>query len=212
MNKNFQEKMAEKIATAQETHEQAHEEALMSLLDNKNFVEAQRSVQAKEAELKKLNNIITQLNSITAFIASDGRKFGVNVFASPVFGIGLGSVIGMISGSRGAFIDEKSLEYAAITGVPDIEMKEALAALGSPAYYKDGITHSAVYGDFNKLSALLESIFIKLGLVEFKASDITREKYELYYSIAENKALKQEKESQDLKTLEDNSKDFIIED
>ena len=208
--KKFNEKLREKIALAQHEAETAKEVALDKLLDNKTFIEAQRSVSAKEKELTSLNEIVSQLNSMSPFVAKDGRKFGINVFPVGTFGLGLSQVMGILVGSRSAFIDEKMMEYSAITGISMLELVEAQEAIGSPAYFKDGRVQEEVRGDYVKLKALLQGIFIKLGLNEFSAEQITKDKFDLYFAVAETKAHKQLAESEDLKTLEDNSKDFVL--
>jgi len=209
---NFQEKLAEKVRIAQEEKKKLQEEALLELLDNEKFIEAQRSTMAKEKELEHLNNIIFQLNSLAPFVAKDGRKFKINVFPINVFGMGHAQVLGIIAGSRGAFTDEKILEYSAITGINPVELIEARDALGSPAYYKDGEVFPAQEGNFEKLSALLDSIYLKLGLNEFKAKDVTRDKYRLWFTLAENKAIKQYQENKELEKLEEKGGDFVLED
>ena len=208
----FNEKLAKKIAVAQEKANKANEKAVEKLLDNESFIEAQRAVAAKEEEVKKLNEIITQLNSISPFVANDGRKFGINVFPIPVFGIGLGSVMGIIAGSRNAFTDDKMLEYSAITGISMLELIEARDAMGNPSYFANGKINDATPGDYSKLSSLLEGIFVKLGLSEFKASDITRDKYDLWFAVGDAKAHRQAKEHDTLQELEEGTQDFCIED
>lgn len=211
MAKTFQEKLNDKIAAAQADKAQKDEKALEKLLDNDAFIESQRSVQAKEKELRHLNDVMVQLNAMAPFVAKDGRKFSINVFSVPLFGTGLGEVIGIIQGSRSAFVGEKILEYSAITGISALELQEAQAALGSPAYYKDGKVNDAIPGNFEKLQGLLTGIFIKLGLHEFKATDITKDRYELWYAAAENRANKALIETETFNQLEENAKDFVIE-
>ncbi len=209
---NFKNKLTKAIEVAQEKTDKAQEKALDKLLENDNFVETQRSITAKETEIEKLATIMIQLNSITPFIASDGRKFSVNVFSLPIFGIGLSQVMGILIGSRSAFIDEKAMEYSAVSGISQLELAEAQVAIGNPSYYKDGIINAEVSGDYTKLANILEGIFLKLGLHEFKASEITREKYDLYFTIAENKALRQDREGRELAKLQKNATDFVLED
>ena len=208
----FKQKLANKIADAQVEQDKKQEIAMNKLLDNDNFIEIQRTVNAKEEELASLTETISQLNSITPYIAMDGRKFSINVFPIAIFGTGHAQIIGMIAGSRGAFIDEKMMEYAAISGITTLELTEAQAALGSPAYYKDGKINDAVPGDFGTLKMLLEGIYLKLDMHEFKADDITRAKYDLYYSVAEAKTLKQLTEHDALQDLEAGAEDFVLED
>ncbi len=210
--KNFNTKLQAKIEAAQEVTKKIQEKAMEKLLDNDAFVETQRLVAAKETELQKVTEIISMLNSISPYIASDGRKFSVNVFPITVFGIGTGSIMGIISGSRSAFVDEKMMEYSAITGVTVLELYEAREALGSPTYYKDGKINDAIHGDYTKLKSILEGIFIKLNMHEFRAQDITREKYDLWFALAEIRAQKQLVEHETLQDLEANAQDFVIED
>lgn len=208
----FQKALDEKVQEAQKANEKSQEKAMEKLLDNSSFIETQRAVAAKEAELKELNEIIFQLNAIAPFVANDGRKFGINVFPIAVFGIGLGSVMGILAGSRAAFVDEKMMEYSAITGISMLELHEAQSAIGSPAYFKDGKVNDAVPGDYTRLKAILEGVFLKLGLSEFTAKQITKDKFDLYFATAEVRANKQFAESEELGKLEANAKDFVLED
>ncbi len=209
---NFTEKLNKKIEQAQKAADKAAEKAIEKLLENKSFIEAQRQISAKQGELNKLNDIVFQLNSIKPYVAKDGRRFNINVFPINVFGTGLGSVIGIINGSRNAFVDEKALEYSAVSGISTLELIEANTALGNPSYFKDGKVNDATNGDYSGLKDILTGILIKLGLNEINIKDFTRAKYDLYFSIAEAKALRQEKEHDDLQTLSKNSSDFILED
>ena len=210
MNKAFKTKLDAKIAAAQAKTEKTNEKALDKLLDNDAFIEAQRTVNAKEAEIEKLNEVLIQLNAIAPYVARDGRKFRINVFPINIFGTGLGEVMGVVQGSRGAFVAEKMLEYSAISGISMLELTEAQTALGSPAYYKDGKVNDAIPGNFTALSALLQGIFIKLGLSEFRADQVTEDKYNLWFAIAEAKANKQLIETQELSKLEADAEDFVL--
>ena len=211
MNKTFKTKLAKRIATAQAATTKANEKALDKLLDNDKFIEAQRVVTAKEAELEQLATVTTQLNAITPFKANDGRKFSINVFPINQFGTGLGIVMGIVNGSRSAFADEKMLEYSAITGISMLELHQAQDAMGSPAFYKDGKVNDAISGNFGEFSSILEGIFIKLELSEFKAKDITRSKFDLWFATAELRANKQLHEHAELQKLEATAEDFVIE-
>jgi len=208
----FADRLQAKIEAAQTAAALRQDEALEGLLDNENFVEAQRAVLAKEQELNELNDKITQLNHIDPFKTNDGRKFGVNVYPINQFGVGLGQVMGIITGSRSAFVDETRLQFLAITGLTSIELYEAVDAIGSPAYFKDGKVHEAIEGDFQALEALLPGIFIRLGLHEYTAASISKAKFDLYFASAEAKALRQLKENDDLQKLDAATSDFILED
>lgn len=211
-NTKFKKALAAKIEAAQEATNKANEKVLDKLLGNEKFIEAQRVVTAKTKELAALSSKLLELNMISPFIAGDGRKFSVNVFALNIFGTGVGAVMGIIQGSRSAFSDEKALEYSIISGISILELQEAQTAMGSPAFYKDGKVHDAIPGNYNNLRALLENIFITLDLSEFKASDVTKDKYDLWFATAEVRANKQLQEHTELQILEENAKDFIIED
>ncbi len=208
----FQDRLEIKIEAAQAAKELEQDKALDNLLENDAFVEAQRGIIAKEGELQKLNDVITQLNFITPFKANDGRKFNVNVYPIAQFGVGLGQVMGIIAGSRSAFVDETRVQFTAITGLTSIELYEAVDALGSPSYFKDGKVNDAVDGDFGKLESLLPGIFMRLGLNEYVATDISRDKFNLYFAAAEAKALRLLKEHDELTKLEEKSTDFVLED
>ena len=202
MEKTFEQKLATRIAEAQKETDKAKEKAMDKLLDNTSFIETQRTMTEK----------IIQLNAISPYVAKGGRKFSINVFKASIFGIGMESVMGILIGSRGAFADEKMLEYSAITGISMLELSTAQSAIGSPAYFKDGKVFDAIPGDYPELKALLEGIFLKLRLSEFKSTDISRDKFNLYFALAETRAHKQLTESEELKTLEENSTDFVMED
>ena len=208
----FNKKLEAKINEAQLEANKANEEALERLLNNTAFIEAQRSVSAKESELKSLNNTIVQLNSIPSYVTKDGRKFNVNVFAVNIFGTGLGAVMGIINGSRSVFVDEKMLEFSIVTGISILELQEAQVAMGSPSYFKDGKVHEATQGDYPKLKALLDGIFVKLGLAEFTSEDITEDRFNLWFATSEAKANRQLIEHEKLKDLEKDATDFILED
>ncbi len=211
MATTFNTKLNKAIESAQAKVEKAQEKALDKLLENDKFIEVQRAITAKERELNTLNDTVFQLNSISPYIAKDGRKFSIKVFPVNVFGLGLGTIIGIISGSRGAFVDEKMMEYSAISGITSLELVEAANALGNPSYYKDGKVNDAIPGDFSKLKEILEGIFVKIELHELKACDITKTKYDLWYALAENRANKQLSEHKDLQDLESGAKDFVME-
>ena len=209
-NKTFKNKLADRVKEAQAAKNKSNEKALEKLLDNDAFIEAQRIVTAKEAELSQLSEMMMQLNSITPFMANDGRKFSINVFPINIFGTGVGAVMGIIQGSRSAFIDDKMMEFSAITGISMLELHQAQEAMGSTAFYKDGKVTDAISGNFTMLTDVLKGIFIKLELSEFKASDITRDRFNLWFATAENKANKMLQEHADLQHLEEDAKDFTI--
>ena len=211
-NKTFKTKLAKRVAEAQAATTKANDKALEKLLDNDAFIEAQRIVTAKQAELEQLTEMTAMLNSITPFVANDGRKFSVNVFPINVFGTGLGNVMGIIQGSRSAFIDDKMMEFSAITGISMLELHQAQDAMGSPAFYKDGKVQDAISGNYTALKSVLEGVFIKLELSEFKPDDVTEDKFNLWFAIAENKANKQLHEHAELQKLEDNAEDFVLAD
>lgn len=211
MNKEFNKKLQTKIAEAQVEANKVQEAALDTLLANTGFIEAQRVVDAKEKELKMLNGVTTQLNAIPAFVAGDGRKFNVNVFPINIFGTGLGVVMGIINGSRSVFTDEKMLEYSLVTGISMLELQEAQTAMGSPAFFKDGKVHDDIPGNYRVLKGLLDGIFVKLNLAEFKSNDISEDRFDLWFATAEAKANKQLVEHEKLKDLEKEATDFIIE-
>jgi len=209
---NFKTKLENRIAKAQEAKVIAQDKALEALLDNDTFIETQRSVTAKEAELTALSDTLAQLSSIAPYVAKDGRKFSIKAFPVSAFGIGMGSVVGIIASSKSAFVDEKMMEYAAISGITSLELYESANALGSPAYYKDGKVVDGTVGDYTLLRNLIEGILIKLNLHEISINDFTREKYDLWFALAENRAEKQLKEHEALQDLEANAEDFVLED
>lgn len=185
MNK-FQEALAKRIAEANAAKASQHEMDLIGLLDNPNFIESQRSIQAKQSELSYLNTIINQLNSITPFVANDGHKYRVTVYPINSFGLGLGEVMGIINNSSSAFTDELMLQYTAITGISEIELASARVALGSPMYCtKDGRLVDAIPGNFQELQNILQSIAIKLNLHEFNPASITQAQYDLWFAKSE---------------------------
>ncbi len=211
MAKTFKEKLEEKIKEAQKEVIKKQDKALDKLLENDSFIEVQRVVLAKEGELNQLNEIIMQLNSIEPFITNDGRRFSVNVFPISALGIGIGQVAGIITGSRAAFTEDVRMQFCAITGLTSIELYESVEAFGQPAYYKDGKVFDEIKGNFAKLSELMEGIFLRIGLHEYKASDFSQDKYDLYFSISEAKAYRLLTEHDDLQKLEETTQDFVLE-
>jgi hypothetical protein len=177
----FQEKLNAKIATAQAAANAKVEEKLDTLLENDAFIESQRSLTAKNKELAKLDTTISALNKILPFVSKNGTKFDINVFPINGFDTGLDKVLGIITGSRSAFVDQLSLQYEAISGVSMIELTLARQALGSPAYFKDGAVVPAQPGSYNKLVPMLPSIALKLEIQEFDLT-ISEEQIELYFT------------------------------
>ncbi len=186
MTQSFKEKLQAKIAEAQEQQDILYAKDLEALLDNPNFIEAQRKIEAKSSELRRLNSIIHQLNSIQPFVANDGSKYSVTVYPISFFGKGLGEILGIIASSRSAFTDDLMLQYSAITGIDMVELAEAETALGRPAYcQKDGTIVEAVPGDLSRLRDILLSIAIKLGIKTIDFNQLTKDRFDLWYARAE---------------------------
>jgi len=186
MTKTFEQQLADKVAEAQEKHEEAHMDSLKAVLENPAFIEAQRSISAKDREIKQLNAIINQLNQIKPFVTKDGTKYSIQCYPVSFFGAGLAQVIGIISASRSAFTDELAMQYSAITGISMLELMEANEALGSPAYMaKDGTISPAIPGNLPKLRQLLASIMLKMNIKEFTPEVITQDRIDLWFTRAE---------------------------
>lgn len=184
----FAEKLQARINEAQEEQALRYSESLDRLLDNPEFIEAQRAINAKQSELRMLNTRIHQLNNIPAFVSNDGTKYKVTVYpvASTIFGHGVAELLGIISASGSAFTDDLMLQYSAITGISEIELSEARSALGTPAYCtKDGTVIPAVEGNFSKLKEVLQSIAIKLDIREFNVNSLTQDRYGLWFAKSE---------------------------
>ena len=207
----FDEKLAKAVEKAQVDADKEHQLAVDSLLTNPEFIAAQRTISAKNAELHKLNAIITQLNQITPFVSKDGQKYNVKCYPVAFFGTGLAQVIGIISSSRSAFTDDLALQYSAITGISLIELAEANEALGSPAYLsKEGVVSPTVCGNTPMLRELLRSIMLKMGIREFNVDSITDDRMNLWYARAELVVQKQLQEAVITKALE--TSQFTMED
>ena len=186
MTTTFKEKLQAKIQEAQVQSDELYAKDLEALLDNPNFIEAQRKIEAKSSELRQLNSIINQLNSIQPFVANDGTKYSITVYPISFFGKGLGEILGIIAASRSAFTDYLMLQYSAITGIDMVELSEAETALGRPAYYqKDGTVVEAVPGDLQRLRDILLSIAIKLGMKTIDFNQLTKDRFDLWYAKAE---------------------------
>ena len=186
MTTTFKEKLQAKIQEAQVQSDELYAKDLEALLDNPNFIEAQRKIEAKSSELRQLNSIINQLNSIQPFVANDGTKYSITVYQISFFGKGLGEILGIIAASRSAFTDDLMLQYSAITGIDMVELSEAETALGRPTYYqKDGTVVEAVPGDLQRLRDILLSIAIKLGMKTIDFSQLTKDRFDLWYAKAE---------------------------
>ena len=208
----FEQQLNEAVAQAQVAHEAKHLESISSLLTNEAFIDAQRSITAKDAELTKLNAIMNQLNQIKPFVSKDGTKYAIKCFPASFFGTGLAQVVGIISASRGAFTDELALQYSAITGISMIELMEANDALGSPVYMsKDGTVSEAMPYNLNKLRQLLASIMLKMGIKEFSPEAITDDRMKLWFTKAELAVAKKHEEFKVTQAI-DQSSEFTIED
>ena len=208
----FEQQLNEAVAQAQVAHEAKHLESISALLTNGAFIDAQRSIAAKDNELRQLNTIIKQLNQIKPFISKDGTKYAIKCFPASFFGTGLAQVIGIISASRGAFTDELALQYSAITGISMIELMEANDALGSPVYMaKDGTVSEPLSYNLPKLRQLLASIMLKMGIKEFSPESITEDRMNLWFTKAELAVAKKHEEFKATKAI-DASSDFTIED
>ena len=208
----FEQQLKIAVDNAQEAHEAKHMESISALLTNPAFIDAQRSITAKDAELTKLNAIINQLNQIKPFVSKDGTKYAIKCFPASFFGTGLAQVIGIISASRGAFTDELALQYSAITGISMIELMEANDALGSPVYMaKDGTVSEPLSYNLPKLRQLLASIMLKMGIKEFSPESITEDRMNLWFTKAELAVAKKHEEFKATKAI-DASSDFTIED
>jgi hypothetical protein len=208
----FEQQLNEAVTQAQVAHEAKHLESISGLLTNPAFIDAQRSIVAKDAELSKLNIIINQLNQIKPFIAKDGTKYAIKCFPASFFGTGLAQVVGIISASRGAFTDELALQYSAITSISMIELMEANDALGSPMYMaKDGTVSEPVPYNLTKLRQLLASIMLKMGIKEFSPESITDDRMKLWFTKAELAVAKKHDEFKATQAI-DESSEFTIED
>ena len=206
----FEQQLNEAVAQAQVANEAKHLESISALLTNGAFIDAQRSIAAKDNELRQLNTIIKQLNQIKPFISKDGTKYAIKCFPASFFGTGLAQIVGIISASRGAFTDELALQYSAITGISMIELLEAREALGSPMYLNQEPEDFKLW-NIAKLHPLLASIMLKMGIKEFSPNMITEDKMHLWFTLSERKVLKEKEEFKATKAI-DASSDFTIED
>ena len=206
----FEQQLNEAVAQAQVAHEAKHLESISALLTNGAFIDAQRSIAAKDNELRQLNTIIKQLNQIKPFISKDGTKYAIKCFPASFFGTGLAQIVGIISASRGAFTDELALQYSAITGISMIELLEAREALGSPMYLNQEPEDFKLW-NIAKLHPLLASIMLKMGIKEFSPNMSTEDKMHLWFTLSERKVLKEKEELEKTKAI-DASSDFTIED
>jgi len=177
---DFKTRLEAKVAAAQAVAIERTNASLDRLLDNDSYIETQRSLMAKDKEIKQLDAIMTQLNSIMPYSAKNGDKFSVKVFPVNHFNTGLDRVIGIITGSRSAFVDDLAIQYEAITGISMIELELARTALGQPAYFSKGEVFEEVRGDINEFNNLLTSIAIKLGINEF-TTKISKEALDLWF-------------------------------
>ena len=208
----FEQQLNEAVAQAQVAYEAKHLESIGALLTNEAFIDAQRSIAAKDNELRQLNTITKQLNQIKPFISKDGTKYAIQCFPASFFGTGLAQVVGIISASRGAFTDELALQYSAITGISMIELMEANDALGSPVYMaKDGTVSEPLPYNLPKLRQLLASIMLKMGIKEFAPDVITEDRMNLWFTKAELAVAKKHEEFKATKAINASS-DFTIED
>lgn len=208
----FETKLQEAVEKAQQARETQHNESIAALLENPAFVEAQRSIMAKDSELKQLTATINQLNQIKPFVSKDGSKFDIKCYPNSFFGPGLGQIVGIISSSRSAFTDELGLQYSAITGISMLEFAEANEALGSPTYMtKAGEIVPATSHNLGKLKQLLASIMLKMGVKEFSPDSITQDRMDLWFTRNELAVARKHKEFTTTQEIDESSA-FTIED
>ena len=210
--KTFKEVLQENIAKAQKQVEANTQVRLMTLAKDPTFIESQRTLGAKTTELTKLNAIITSLNAIKPFIASDGRKFNINCFPVTALPAGVAQVVGIIQASRGAFTDEMALQYQAITGVPPLTFASATVALGNPSYLDKTANKATeeIPANWATLVPELQAIYLNLDLQEFQASDLSEAQLNLWFATSKLKAITQEKEV--AKAADLDTGEFLIED
>ena len=206
----FKEKLATKIKSAQAAKQAQTNAQLDRLLENEAFVEVQRSIEARNAELDKLDNILTQLNNIPAYQAKSGDKFSVRAYSITDFAPGVDRLIGIVNGARSAFVNELALNYSAITGISMLELELARTALGTPAYFSKGQIYDAVPGNLAEFNQYLESIAIKLGIFEL-ASKVDQKALDVWFMRAQLRAEKAKAEF-DREVLLNSNQQFTIED
>jgi len=209
----FKELLAAKVAEQQAKAEQLRLEAQMKLLDDEKYLESVRKTEAMREETSRLNTIMRSLNTMEPFVTPKGEKFGIRCFPVSFFGLGHSLVMGIVLSSSQAFTEEKLMEYSAISGVNEILLQQAVLAFGRPAYFsKDGKLVDEEKGDFEEFSALLTSVYMELGLMEFAASDITEAKYNAYFDRELKKAVTQKEEFEKAEVLDNEGGDFVIND
>jgi len=208
---NINKLIEEKVKEAQLAKAVELEVRVQKLLSDKLFIESQRKLTSMRTEINYLKIAMATLNKLPPFITSDGRKFNLNVFSVPFFGLGLGELIGIIVGSRGAFTDDLQLQYESIIGVPFIELQQAVVALGSPAYYKDGVVYEAIEGNYYELVEILKSLALKLEIYD-SPIELSKEKYELWFAKEQLKANRKLAEFNKASKLLDTDSKFTIED
>ena len=208
---NINKLIEEKVKEAQLAKAVELEVRVQKLLSDKLFIESQRKLTSMRTEINYLKIAMATLNKLPPFITSDGRKFNLNVFSVPFFGLGLGELIGIIVGSRGAFTDDLQLQYESIIGVPFIELQQAVVALGSPAYYKDGVVYEAIEGNYYELVEILKSLALKLEIYD-SPIELSKEKYELWFAKEQLKANRKLVEFNKASKLLDTDSKFTIED
>lgn len=209
----YQTQLTAKLETARQERKLATENAKLSLLNNENFIATKLNSVLKSEELLHLNTLITQVSSISPFIAKDGTKYGVRVFPIAIFGLGFGQLMGLIKGSDNAFTDEMLAEYSAITGIESVELREASHFLGSVAYCnKAGVVVDAEPCNWSKFQPLLHSIAMSLGFDAFNVTEITQDRIDLWFAKELIKANKQAKEIAEAHALDTATDAFTLED
>jgi hypothetical protein len=205
-----QAQLKQRIQEAQDRASTKTVETIIALSENDAYIETQRSLMSKDTELKRLDSIINQLNAIKPFQAKSGDKFSINVFPINTFDTGLDRILGIIAGSRSAFVDELSLQYEAITGISMIELTLARQALGQPAYFSKGEIVDEVPADLSSLNNYLKSIALKLNVVEFD-TNVSKSALALYFVKGRIKA-ETAKASFDKSATLDATSSFTLED
>lgn len=206
-------KFQDKIRAAVEARKAKVNQAVEELYENEEFVSEIAKLYSKNEEVKKLEKILIQLNSIKPFISKQGDKFTVKVFPQSPFKLGLNYVIGIILGSRSAFTDEMAIQYEAITGIPYTTLATAREYLGNAAYInKDGELVDETPSNIDIFYQILRGILIEMDLPEILTElnkDDLKQQIDLWKTISRKKAEKQLEELS--KTANLDTTNFVIE-
>jgi len=201
----------EALAAAKKRIAAKQQSAVEALYNNDSYMDKLVLLDQYKENVAKLEINLIQLNEIPAFKAKDGRKFSVTAFkeATRIFGSEMGAMIGIIIGASKAFTEEQRSMLEPITGIDSVQLEILADKLGKPAYCtKGGEVVEAVPGDYEYMYGYLSTL--DNGLNPLDMSYFTKDKYLLWFTVAELNAQKAQAEHEAVVTLD--AEDYVLTD